>query len=59
MFGQALIHSFIRALRNHPYIMSVKRLSEWVYKMTSFADVQYFIYADIVGGWIKKSTKLC
>ena len=30
--------------------MSAKRLDGWVWKMAIFADVQYYIYADIVGG---------
>ena len=43
--------------RDHPYIMSAK---DWVgrcKKKSSLADVQYCIYADIVGGWVgqKKS----
>ena len=27
--------------------------------MAFFDDVQYCIYADIVGGWVKKSPKIC
>ena len=27
--------------------------------MAIFADVQYCIYADIVGGWVRKSKKIC
>ena len=36
--------------RDHPYIMAAKGLGGWVQKMAIFADVQYYIYADIVGG---------
>ena len=36
--------------RDHPYITSAKGLGGWVQKMAIFADVQYCIYADIVGG---------
>ena len=31
----------------------------WVKKMTIFADVQYCIYADKVGGWGPKRSKIC
>ena len=38
--------------RDHPYVTSVKRLGGWmglwVQKMAMFADVQYYIYAEIV-----------
>ena len=44
---------------DHPYIMSAKKLGGWVYKMDSFADVQYCIYANKVGGWGPKKTKIC
>jgi hypothetical protein len=27
--------------------------------MAIFADLQYCIYADIVGGWVRKSPKVC
>ena len=27
--------------------------------MAIFANVQYFMYADIVGGWVEKSPKIC
>ena len=30
--------------------MSAKGLAEWGQKMAVFADVQHYIYADIVGG---------
>ena len=33
-----------------PYIMSAKGLGGWVQKMAMLADVQYYIYADKVGG---------
>ena len=39
--------------------MSAKGLGGWVQKMAIFADVQYCIYADIVGGWVRKSPKMC
>ena len=35
---------------DHPYITSTKGLGGWGRKMVIFADVQYCIYADIVGG---------
>ena len=41
--------------RDRPYITSV--LGGWVQKMPFFADVQYCIYADIVGGWVRKGQK--
>ena len=44
---------------DHPYIMSAKGLGGWGRKMAIFADVQYCIYADIVGGWVKKNPKIC
>jgi hypothetical protein len=44
--------SFDAYLRDHPYIMSAKELGVWVQKMAIFADVQYCIYANIVGGWV-------
>ena len=34
----------------HSYITSAKGLGGWVYKIASFAKVQYCVYADIVGG---------
>ena len=37
-------------IRDRPFITSVKELSEWVRKMAIYTEVQYFIYADIVGG---------
>ena len=51
MFGQ---------VRGHFYIMSAKGLGGWVQKMAIFADVQYCIYANIVGGWVgqKKSKNM-
>ena len=33
-----------------PSLYYVSKMSGWVQKMTIFADVQYYIYADIVGG---------
>ena len=40
------------------YITSaVSQRTGWVRKMAIFADVQYCIYADIVGGWVRKSSK--
>ena len=41
-------------LRDHPYITSPYGLGGWVKKMAISADVQYCIYADIVGG-----SKIC
>ena len=38
--------------REHPYITSAKRLGGRVQKFAIFGDVQYCIYADIVGGWV-------
>ena len=38
------------SLGDHPYITSAKRLRGKVKKMATFADLQYSIYADIVGG---------
>ena len=37
--------------RDHTYITSSKRLVGWVHGMAIFADVQYYIYAIILGGW--------
>ena len=34
---------------DHPFITSQKGLGGWVQKMAVFADVLYYIYADIVG----------
>ena len=44
-------------LRDHPYITSPYWLGGWVQKMASFTDVQYCIYADIVGMWVQRSPK--
>ena len=44
-----IIFKIVR-IRDHPYITSVKGLGGWVQKGVVFADVQYCIYADIVGG---------
>ena len=42
-------------LRNRPYVMSEKWLDGWVgSRKASFSDVQYCIYADIVGELVKK-----
>ena len=46
-------------VRDHPYITSAKGLGEWVQKIAIFADVHYCIYADILGGWVRKRTKIC
>ena len=40
-------------LWDHPYITSAKALGGWVLEIAIFADVQYCIYADIVGGSLK------
>ena len=37
-------------VRDHSYVTTVEELGGWVWKMAIFADVQYFIYAEIVGG---------
>ena len=37
-------------IRDHPYITSAKGHGGWVPKVAVFANVQYCIYADIVGG---------
>ena len=37
--------------RDHTYTTSSKRLVGWVHGMAIFADVQYYIYAIILGGW--------
>ena len=46
---------------NHPYITSAKGLGRWVQIMSIFADVRYFIYANIegwlVGVWVRGSEK--
>ena len=48
---QLLFHKRILKLhRDHSYNMSAKGLGEWGQKMAVFADVQHYIYADIVGG---------
>ena len=41
-------------LRDHPYVTSVKGLEGWVGLENSQlrADVQYYIYDDIVGRWV-------
>ena len=44
------IHVY-RTIRDHPYIKLDKGLGGWGRKMAIFADVQYCIYADKVGGW--------
>ena len=46
-------------LRDHPYITSANGLGGWGQKTASFVDVQYYIYADIVDGWVRKSPKIC
>ena len=40
----------IRTLGDHPSIMSAKYLVGGVREMAIFANVQYFMYATIVGG---------
>ena len=45
-------HKFISLVRDFPYITSVKELVGQVWKRASFVDVQYYIYADIVGWWV-------
>ena len=36
-------------IRDYPYVTSAKGLGGWVLKMAIFADVQYSIYAYILG----------
>ena len=48
------LHSYIRG---HAYITSAKGPGGWVKKMVNFANVQYCIYADKVGGWGPKRPK--
>ena len=53
-----ILCGFFSLEMNHPYIMSAKDSTGWVgVKKSSLADVQYCIYAEIVGGWVgqKKS----
>ena len=46
-----ILCGFFSLEMNHPYIMSAKDSTGWVgVKKSSLADVQYCIYADIVGG---------
>ena len=43
-----------------PSLYHVSKRTGWVgSEMAIFADVQYCIYADIVGGCVKKSPKIC
>ena len=44
---------------DHPYITSAHGLGGWGQKMAIFADVQYNLCWRIVGGWVKKSPKMC
>ena len=42
-------------IRDHPYVLRqhiglVGWVGGWVQKMANFADIQYYIYADIVNG---------
>ena len=46
-------------LRDHPYITSAKGLGGWGQEMAIIDDVQYCAYADIVGGWVRISPKIC
>ena len=50
----------LSSLRYHPYILrqQMDGVVGWSRKV-SFADVQYCIYTDEVGGWVKKSSKPC
>ena len=45
-------------LRDHPYIMSAKGLGG-ISKMAIFANVQYFSCWRRVGGWVRKTPKMC
>ena len=44
-------------VKDHPYTTSAKGLGGWVQKMANFTDVEYCIYAYIVGG-SEKVTKM-
>ena len=48
-----------KLIRDHPYFTSAYGLGRLVQKKANFADVQYCIYADIVNGWVQKSTNMC
>jgi hypothetical protein len=57
-FGSTLSNEVsLNSAGDHPYITSAKRTG-WIQKMAIFADVQYCIYADIVGGWVGGSEKV-
>ena len=58
IFKLTLPNTYIESRRDHPYITSAKGLGGWGQKMSIFADVQYCIYANIVGG-SEKSPKIC
>ena len=47
-----------RTIRDHPYIKLAKGLGGWRRKMAIFADVQYCIYVEGVGGWVKKRPQI-
>ena len=44
------------SIGNHPYITSAKGLGG-LNLMVIFADVQYYIYFDILVGWVSKRPK--
>ena len=54
-------HIFTAAIshRDHPYITSAKGLDGWGRDMAIFDDNKNCINADIVGGWVRKSPKIC
>ena len=58
-FESAIWSSGLNWFALGPSIHYVRKRSGWVQKMTVFAYVHYCIYADIVGGWVRKGPKMC
>ena len=56
-FGKILIFLTFFQVGDHPYITSAKELCGQGKKLTIFPDVQYCIYAEIVGGSEKVGQK--
>ena len=50
------VHQFLD-IRDHYLGKRTGYVGGWVQKLTIFADVQYCIYADLVGGWVTKHEK--
>ena len=48
--NEAILHPSIYELGDLPYNTSEKWLGGWGRKMAIFANVQYWVHADIVGG---------